>query len=58
MRLTSLLMIFLMCVYLKLSESEVDTDSNNPQYIMSKIREDKLEESTVTIVSGWKLHPL
>ena len=47
-------MIFSNCVYiLKLLESKRETllfDSNNPQYIMRKIREDKLEDSTVTIV--------
>lgn len=31
-------------------EGDFTFDSNNPQYIMRKIREDKLEDSTVTIV--------
>ena len=31
-------------------DGDFDFDSNNPQYIMRKIREEKLEDSTVTIV--------
>ena len=32
------------------TDSDFDFDSNNPQYIMRKIRETKLTDSTVTIV--------
>lgn len=31
-------------------DGDFDFDSNNPQYIMSKIRKEKLQDSTVTIV--------
>lgn len=31
-------------------DGDFDFDSNNPQYIMRKIRENKLQDSTVTIV--------
>lgn len=31
-------------------DGDFDFDSNNPQYIMRKIRENKLDDSTVTIV--------
>ena len=31
-------------------DGDFDFDSNDPQYIMRKIREQKLEDSTVTIV--------
>ena len=31
-------------------DGDFDVDSNNPEYIMRKIRENKLEDSTVTIV--------
>ena len=32
------------------TDRDFDVDSNDPQYIMRKIREKKLEDSTVTIV--------
>ena len=34
-------------------EGDFTFDSNNPQYIMRKIREDKLEDSTVTIAVSY-----
>ena len=40
------------CIFktIGVKDGDFDFDSNNPQYIMRKIRENKLEDSTVTIV--------